>query len=86
MVADWSVFPELMPFGMGFCVEHMPIGMGSSPELVPFGTHCIYIGPTACGLIFDQRVSGRGRPLEETMFILLYTGAAIAFWKGESGF
>ena len=40
----------------------------------------------ACWLIFDQQVSGRGKPLEDTMFILLYRGGAIAFWKGESGF
>ena len=33
----WSVFSELMPFGMGSFAELMPIGMGSFPELVPVG-------------------------------------------------
>ena len=33
----WSVFSELMPFGIGSVAELMSIGMGCLPELVPIG-------------------------------------------------
>ena len=33
----WSVFPELMPFGMGSFEELLHIGMGSFQALVPVG-------------------------------------------------
>ena len=33
----WSVFPELMPFGMGSFEELLHIGMGSFQDLVPVG-------------------------------------------------
>ena len=33
----WSVFAELMQFGMGSFAQLMPMCMGSFPELVPVG-------------------------------------------------
>ena len=51
--------------------------------VIGVGQRTVYVlVQPACGLIFDQGVSGRGKTLEDTMFIYLF----IVFWKGNWGF